>query len=225
MGLSWFERAKRYALSRLFRFPAGAFPTPPTAYEGTGAVGYDAHRSGREIFRWEQEVIVRLLADLPRGAKVLDVPVGTGRFIPGYLQQGLRVVGLDTSEDMLEVAGRIPTGTEDSVTLVQGSATRLPFPDGEFDALVCFRFLPGKLPLRQTRRALREFARVTSGQSYLLLKIGERIGEPSWRDGFSQLGKRPEPELRAILSAAGLEVVHVEPAPSGPKAVFVCRSR
>jgi len=225
LGLSFAERLRRYVLSRLFRFPAGAFPTPPSVYQGSGAQGYDDHRKGREVFNWEREITGELLADLPPGAEVLDVPVGTGRFIPVYRAAGLKVVGLDSSAEMLAQAHDLLGGAADDVTLIEGSATKLPFPDRSFDALVCFRFLPGKLPLRQTRKALREFARVTRGRSYLLLKIGDRGFAPSWRDEFSQLGKRPEEELRQILADAGLEVERIVRAPLGPKAVFVCTSR
>jgi ubiquinone/menaquinone biosynthesis C-methylase UbiE len=224
-GLAFTERLKRYVLTRVLRFPAGAFPTPPSVYRAAGAEGYDDHRKDRTVFNWEQEIALRLLEELPAGSTVLDVPVGTGRFIPGYLAQGLKVVGLDSSPDMLAQAARITAETHGDVTLVEGSATALPFPDANFDALVCFRFLPGKLPLRQARRALREFARVTRGTSYLLLKVGERSTAPSWRDEFSQLGKRPEAELRQILHDAGLVVERIERAPMGPKAVFICRSR
>jgi len=223
--LSFLERLRRYILIRVFRFPASAFPTPQSAYRGTIAEGYDDHRKGREVFNWEQEIIGVLLADLPAGAEILDVPVGTGRFIPVYRAGGFKVVGLDSSADMLAQAELLLDGATDGVTLIEGSATKLPFPDRSFDALVCFRFLPGKLPMRHTRRALKEFARVTRGHSYLLLKIGEHAVEPTWRDGFSQLGKRPEAQLRQILEESGLDVERIVHAPIGPKAVFVCTSR
>lgn len=223
--LSFPERLRRYVLTRVLRFPATAFPTPPSAYLGGLAEGYDDHRKGREVFIWEQEVTGELLADLPPGSEVLDVPVGTGRFIPVYRELGLKVTGLDYSADMLAQAERLLGGPTDDVTLVEGSAMKLPFPDRSFDALVCFRFLPGKLPMRHTRRALKEFARVTRGRSYLLLKIGDQPVEQNWRDGFSQLGKRPEEQLRQILAECGLEVERIVRAPLGPKAVFVCTSR
>lgn len=207
----------------LFGFDAGALPAAPGHYAGPVAADYDRTRERRGIFRWEEDVVGRLLAGTRPGARVLDVPVGTGRFLPTYLRLGLEVVGLDASEDMLAEASRRSRPGTDPVTLVQGSATALPFPDGSFDALVCFRFLPGKLTLRQTRAALREFARVTRGDVLVLLKVGERTFPSSWRDEFSRLGTRPEHELRAILADAGLAVRHLEPAPEGPKAVFVCR--
>ncbi len=219
------ERLRRALLTRVLRFPLESLPAPAFQYAGGAAEQYDASRKGREVFNWEERIVGQLLANSPRGSRILDVPVGTGRFIPSYTALGLDVVGLDSSDDMLAEAAKTFDNTTSSVRLVKGSATDLPFPDDSFDSLVSFRFLPGKLTLRQTRRALREFARVTVGDLYILLKDGPRTFSASWRDEYSRLGIRPENELRDILDAAGLAVERVERAPQGPKAVFVCRRR
>lgn len=219
------ERARRAFLTRVLRFPPASLPAPDVEYAGGAAARYDEARKSREVFNWEERIVGELLGRCAPGTRVLDVPVGTGRFIPTYVRLGLDVVGLDASVDMLAEAARTFDAATASIRLVEGSATDLPFADDAFDALVSFRFLPGKLTLRQTRRALREYARVTSGELYILLKDGDRLFPASWRDEFSILGVRPEPELRAILEASGLRVERIERAPKGPKAVFVCRRR
>ncbi len=216
------ERVKRVFLTRILRFPPGALPAPSFEYQAGAAEQYDETRKGRNIFNWEERIVGELLADTAPGSRVLDVPVGTGRFIPSYIRLGLTVVGLDASADMLTEASRTFEASA-AVSLVEGSATDIPFADGHFDALVSFRFLPGKLTLRKTRRALEEYARVTRGTLYILLKVGPRTFPASWRDEYSRLGTRPEADLRAILADAGLEILRIEPAPEGPKAVFVCR--
>jgi ubiquinone/menaquinone biosynthesis C-methylase UbiE len=71
------------------------------------------------------------------GDAVLDVCTGTGLTLP-YLAaavgRGGRVVGLDRSPAMLAgAAGRAPSPP---VELVEGDATRLPFPDDAFGAAV-----------------------------------------------------------------------------------------
>jgi ubiquinone/menaquinone biosynthesis C-methylase UbiE len=210
-------------LRRILRFPAAALPAPSVEYEAGNAQAYDDRRKGRDVFQWEERIVGELLSSLPKGSTVLDVPVGTGRFIPIYLEIGLTVTGLDLSDDMLAEAARTFEPSAQQVALRRGSATELPFPDQQFDALVSFRFLPGKLTLRQTRRALREYARVTRGNVYVLLKVGERKFPASWRDEFSCLATRPESDLREILRQEGLVVERIERAPRGPKAVFVCR--
>ena len=216
------ERVRRRAMVSMLGFPPDALPASPAQYRGREAAEYDGRRARRAIFQWEQGVVARLLEPEPPGSHVLDIPVGTGRFIPTYVGLGLEVTGFDSSADMLEQARRVIRAGE-PVSLVQGSATRLPFPDDSFDILVSFRFLPGKLSLRQARRALREYARVTRGEMHLLLKVGERTLAPSWRDEYSRLGARPEHELRAILAEAGLRIERITRAPDGPKAVITCR--
>ena len=215
---------QRIILVSVLGFAPGALPAPSFEYQDRAAAEYDQRRKVRAVFQWEQEIVRTLLATAPPRSRVLDVPVGTGRFIPTYLTLGLEVVGLDASDAMLAEAARTFDPATDPVTLTKGSATALPFADGSFDALVSFRFLPGKLTLRQTRAALREYGRVTRGELHILLKVGERTFPASWRDEFSRLGTRPEHELREILADAGLVVDRIERAPDGPKAVFVCRS-
>jgi ubiquinone/menaquinone biosynthesis C-methylase UbiE len=76
---------------------------------------------------------VRLRALLDRlgplgGRLVLDLGCGKGRFAARLEEAGARVVGLDVSAAMLAGAGGLDR--------VRGSARRLPFRDGEFDAVV-----------------------------------------------------------------------------------------
>jgi demethylmenaquinone methyltransferase/2-methoxy-6-polyprenyl-1,4-benzoquinol methylase len=76
---------------------------------------------------------------VPRDAhSVLDVATGTAAVaIELVRQKGCRVVGIDQSPEMLAGAqARVEAaGLSDRITLVEGSAEQLPFPDGAFDAL------------------------------------------------------------------------------------------
>ena len=216
---------KRAVLVKLLGFHSNALPGPSSEYVGESAVNYDRSRKSRDVFVWEEEVTAQLLErQLAPGDRVLDVPVGTGRFIPRYARLDLQITGLDVSEDMLRQARKVSEELGDgSISLVKGSATDLPFPDNYFDAVVSFRFLPGKLTLRSARRALTEYARVARGTVYVLLKEGDRQFPASWRDEFSILGVRPRNELEEILRDSNLIVQEIVRAPQGPKAVFVCR--
>ncbi|MDP9295143.1 MAG: ubiquinone/menaquinone biosynthesis methyltransferase [Actinomycetota bacterium] len=66
------------------------------------------------------------------GELVLDLGVGTGR-LPASLPAGVRCVGVDLSSAMLQRARR---RAGPSISLVQGSAFRLPFRNGCFDRAV-----------------------------------------------------------------------------------------
>jgi demethylmenaquinone methyltransferase / 2-methoxy-6-polyprenyl-1,4-benzoquinol methylase len=86
--------------------------------------------------RWRQFLVSRVECG-PDGS-VLDVATGTGAVaIELVRQKGCRVVGIDQSPEMLAGAqARVEAaGLSDRITLVEGGAEQLPFPDGAFDAL------------------------------------------------------------------------------------------
>jgi GAF domain-containing protein len=100
------EQIRRAFLTHILRFPPGALPAPYFEYEGDAAEHYDESRKNRTVFNWEEHIVGELLKEAPTGTRVLDVPVGTGRFIPTYVRLGLEVVGLDFSRDMLDEAAQ-----------------------------------------------------------------------------------------------------------------------
>jgi demethylmenaquinone methyltransferase/2-methoxy-6-polyprenyl-1,4-benzoquinol methylase len=81
--------------------------------------------------RWRRFLVSRV--DVGPRETVLDVATGTGAVTRELVaQKGCTVVGLDQSPEMLaEARRRAPAG----VTLMEGRAEKLPFPDGAFDAL------------------------------------------------------------------------------------------
>jgi len=94
------------------------------------------------------------------GDRVLDACCGTGDLALEAERRGGRVVGLDFSERMLELARR----KSGAVEWVRGDALALPFGDGEFDAATVgfgvrnFADLEGGL--RELERVLRPGGRV-----------------------------------------------------------------
>jgi demethylmenaquinone methyltransferase/2-methoxy-6-polyprenyl-1,4-benzoquinol methylase len=81
--------------------------------------------------RWRRFLVSRIDAG-PRET-VLDVATGTGAVARELIaQKACTVVGLDQSPEMLaEARRRLPR----SVTLIEGRAEELPFPDSAFDGL------------------------------------------------------------------------------------------
>jgi SAM-dependent methyltransferase len=105
---------------------------PLTTVEGyrPWAPTYDA--PGNQMIDVEQPVVWEILGRLPVG-DALDAACGTGRHTAFLASAGHRVVGVDSSPDMLAVArSRVP-----DVTFCGGELARLPFPDGRFDLVVC----------------------------------------------------------------------------------------
>ena len=81
--------------------------------------------------------VVRSLAIEP-GAKVLEIGVGTGLSLDAYPPHA-QVVGIDLAPDMLEKAQeRIDRHGWRHITLEQGDALALRFPDDSFDYVMAF---------------------------------------------------------------------------------------
>jgi demethylmenaquinone methyltransferase / 2-methoxy-6-polyprenyl-1,4-benzoquinol methylase len=108
------------------------------------------------------------LARLAPGGSALDVACGTGDLaveLHRRVGQGGRVVGLDFSERMLELARTKAPG----IRFDAGNALELPYDDGEFDA-VTVGF--GARNFSDLGRGLREMARVTrAGGRVVVLEI------------------------------------------------------
>lgn len=105
----------------------------PDVYYGPVAAAYDASRSVKAKWHEELAAIDRFLTDGP----VLDVPFGTGRFVPIYRRKGIAFKGVDISGDMIAIARRNYPGVDVSL----GSAFDLRFADAEFKTVVCVRLL------------------------------------------------------------------------------------
>ena len=127
------------------------------------------------------------LLDLRPGKRVLDVAAGKGASAVFLAKRfGCEVVGVDYSaRNAAEAAlSAEEAGVGEIVTFRQGDAERLPFADGEFDAVVCecaYCTFPDKVA------AAREFLRV--------LRPGGRVG-------LSDLTRSGElgPELQTLLA-------------------------
>ena len=179
---------------------------------------------------WRRFLVSRV--DAGQRDTVLDVATGTGAVARELVaQKGCTVVGLDQSPEMLaEARRRVPAG----VTLVEGRAEQLPFPDGAFDA-VTFTYLlryvdDPAATLRELVRVVRpggtiaglEFA-VPRGPWRPLWELYVRVGLPAagrllsrgWAEVGGFLGpsirgfyaRYPEPLLRELWWDAGVHDV------------------
>ena len=132
-------------------------------YRGALAARYHRSRSADPKWDQEQASLAQLLRSIPQGVTVLDVPFGTGRFLPEYGERGLRVTGLDSSEDMLAAAREViaELGADPgAVDMRIGDALAMPFDDASFDVVVCVRFLASVVALVDAPVVLAEVARL-----------------------------------------------------------------
>jgi ubiquinone/menaquinone biosynthesis C-methylase UbiE len=83
--------------------------------------------------------VQNFLKSIPKGSKIIDIPVGTGRFFPSYEEHQFEVTGLDISQEMLDVASQ--KVRSERIHLKKGYSHELPFENNSFDFAICWRFL------------------------------------------------------------------------------------
>lgn len=130
--------------------------------------------------RWRRKTVRAL--QLEPGQRVLDLATGTADLavMIARLHPGVRIDGLDPSGKMLAVGQRKLEGARDHadltprITLREGDAQAMPYPDRSFDAL-CMAFGIRNVPDRSL--ALREMARVVRpGGRIAILELTEPEG-------------------------------------------------
>ncbi|HZC71715.1 MAG TPA: class I SAM-dependent methyltransferase [Jatrophihabitans sp.] len=116
---------------------------------------------GNPAFDTDEPVIIDILDTLPAG-DALDAACGTGRIARLLADRGHRVLGVDSSPEMLARARtRVPEGS-----FQLGDLTALPAPSGETDLVVCalaLTHVPDLAP------ALAEFVRVLRPGGHVVL--------------------------------------------------------
>jgi len=128
-------------------------------YIDSRARDYDEKRVGRKKWLVEERIIKGFLDQFPQGTHILDIPVGTGRFIPFYKNYNFKVTGMDISRDMLEESQKKVVAKNFNIVLKQGSIFEIEFPDGHFDVVLCIRFL-NWIDYDNLAIAIKEIARV-----------------------------------------------------------------
>ena len=114
----------------------------PRKYYDEVAKGYDEKRQDSPKWQEEDRIVKDFMATLKTGASVLDIPCGTGRFIPYAELRKFHYTGVDISDDMLaESSKKIANPEETLVTLVRGSVLSEPADnlENEFDCSLMIR--------------------------------------------------------------------------------------
>lgn len=188
-------------------------------YHGAIAEGYDAKRVESPKWTAEQSIIQDMLMDLLPGATVLDIPIGTGRFLPFYVQRGLNVLGADISDDMLRQAAakagplirqnpaygaRIKLGIRD--------VRDLKLPEKSVEAAVMCRLTRWLSP-EDCQQAIRELTRVAHRRVVFTARIAnhpharplalfEEALPPDWHVERNEAGYVPEYRIVALAPKA-----------------------
>jgi len=162
---------------------------------------FDAAAAGYEAARGfppgvGEQVAQAALDWIGRGARVLEVGIGTGRIARPLLALGVPVTGLDLSAQMLGHLRAAWAAGETAPALIQADANHLPVTGAVFDAVVSvhmFQLLADWGPaVTETRRVLRPGGALLNGYE--------------WRPPGSP-GARLMDHWRGLLGAAGQPVL------------------
>lgn len=151
------------------------------------------------------------LADLKPGESVLDIGCGTGTLAIAAKQRvgpTGRVYGVDASREMLARATRKATKAGAEVVFQTGVVERLPFPDGQFEAVLSTVMLHhlGRKARQQcadeVRRVLKPGGRVLAVDF-----VKPEQGKKGLLDHFHHHGYIDPHDLSALLTEAGLRTL------------------
>lgn len=152
--------------------------TEDTAFEGSIPEYYDTYLVPLIFEPYALDMARRVASLKPR--KVLELAAGTGvltRALNAALPHDTSIVATDLNQSMLDRAQAV--GTSRAVEWRQADAMTLPWPDGEFDIVVCqfgVMFFPDK------PSAFAEARRVLALGGTLLFNVWDRIEENEFAD-------------------------------------------
>jgi ubiquinone/menaquinone biosynthesis C-methylase UbiE len=133
-----------------------------------------AHRERTGVLAAIEKLGVR------EGARVLDVPAGTGKLVPLLRRPGVSYVAADMSPAMLGfIEGGVPR--------VVADATAVPFPPNAFDLVVCLRLLH-RVPEEVCAGILAEIARLAP---VAVVSMAGTPRHPAVRQAFRKVLRRP----------------------------------
>ena len=187
--------------------------TESLAYTGNKANNYDKKRENTNKWKKENHAVAELIGTLEEIKTVLDVPVGTGRFIPGYKALGWEVTGVDLSADMLRIAkdrgcDHCAIGDIRNLKVEEENVPEV------FDLSVCIR-LTNWLSPEDLKKAVQSLANVSRYQI-----IGIRT-QPKYQPK-GRLHKHSLSYFLSCLESAGLVIKERRAIKEGSYSIYLC---
>lgn len=143
---------------------------------------------------------------LAPGSQVLEIGCGAGLLAIALAERGLRVQAIDASEAMVQQARQnaVLAGITDQLKVEIGDVYALAFADDSFDLVLAIGVFPW---LAQAERAIREMARVTRPEGYVILTAANWTGLPDLLDPRLNPALAPlRQRVRAMLARLGCRV-------------------
>ncbi|MFH0887691.1 MAG: class I SAM-dependent methyltransferase [Planctomycetota bacterium] len=145
---------------------------------------------------------------------LLDIPCGTGRIFSILLSEGIKFIGADISIEMMQYSRSI-LKPDQTVSLIQCDAERMPFKDDSFDVITCLRFLTMKVPGEIRASIFKEMSRVS--RAWIIIEcrhksIVSTIGDWLFQKLFHhhpRFNYFSRDDIKKELNDAGIELVRI----------------
>lgn len=168
----------------------------------------------------------RLLEFVPKGAKILEIGVGTGELLLRLADAATVIYGVDHSPAMLaETRTKVSERSADNIDLRLGEMAHLPLPDDSVDCVITNMVLHHAA---EPLAVLIEIRRVLEAGALLLIADLARHEREIARDQLADqwLGFASD-ELTVLLNSAGFPHVDITniPAGAGQMSVVIVRAK
>lgn len=161
--------------------------------------------------RMRHRLVASALRELhfPPHASILDAGCGYGFTSVFLARYGFRVAAIDRSAARMSFAKKLARFMKVSVSYTQSTLEKLPYQKNSFDLCVSLEVLEH---VASPLEVLRELARVTKNDGYLILSIPETISNVS---GFRKLHHVTPgftiDQLNVLLKKTGYSIVKIYP--------------
>jgi len=163
--------------------------------------------------RFAEKEIEEFSSYLPKGARILDAGCGTGRDAMRLFISGFKVVGIDISRGMLEIA----RNNYPSIQFIEGDLRKLPFKEGEFDGIWAIASLVHFETISDVEKVLSEFYRVLVPAGVIRILVKAQKGSEKTKIVFNKdsLIHRffryfKKEEIEELVKKAGFEIIKSE---------------
>jgi len=163
-----------------------------------------------------QKMVLRIVInELRFDGRLLDVGCGRGRYLTRLSEAGVTCIGVDISKGMLKIAKtHLDDRRELDFSLVQSSASRLPFADASFGFVICIDLLHNFANRASREQVVRELARVIKPDGRLVIEIKNKMNIIYWM--LSKVNPSPVAETVtlsepiSILKLLGFNVIETK---------------
>jgi ubiquinone/menaquinone biosynthesis C-methylase UbiE len=163
---------------------------------------YDATRGLPPAISEQVTDTILAIASATPDTTFLEPGIGTGRIAIPIVKRGYAYTGVDISENMLNELRQKLSRESHRLTLINASATNLPFADHAFDVVLTVHLLH---LIPDWQQALAEIRRVLKPGGLYLYSHG-RVKQKTNDDDFNPLRFEFDQQWRAIVASYGHEI-------------------